>query len=328
MKHEAWRNMDLWSTTLDELVARDKQRWMNLQQHMRELLGFAVTGEQIIRLTIVFRVKSLGKQHFVLPQAYTTHDGGSYSYRETCVWFFPLCIVRSMLDLRTPFPLIESVISRCNEAHGVAFTLDEVTQPTPIQSSLWLLDLAGKASLVPPAAALSGLLTPDSDELLLAEVSKQGKASTNATQVVRWASEAVIRATHSTCLGYSVYHELFRLSVERLGMESKRSLPTPPPPPMNNNNNNSNTSGHTTTSSSSMVSPRTRLCLCGKPYDSWRLLGGYNPTGEFLNRASAFLCESCFRTVVAQRILNFETANVKEGEDWVCLQSDLWMRAC
>lgn len=35
MKHEAWRNPELWGATLDELIARDKQRWMNLQVNER-----------------------------------------------------------------------------------------------------------------------------------------------------------------------------------------------------------------------------------------------------------------------------------------------------
>lgn len=59
-KHEAWRNPELWSATLDDLVARDKQRWMALTAPLTHVMGRDVSSEQLIKLMIFFRLRALG----------------------------------------------------------------------------------------------------------------------------------------------------------------------------------------------------------------------------------------------------------------------------
>ena len=59
--HEAWRNFELWRTTLDELIARDQIRWLNLQSALQEVFGFDLSNDQIIKLMMSFRLKSIGR---------------------------------------------------------------------------------------------------------------------------------------------------------------------------------------------------------------------------------------------------------------------------
>lgn len=53
------------------------------------------------------------------------------------------CVVRAMLELRTPSETIDSLVSRCRDAHAVEFSCEDVSQSLDPSASLWVLDLAG-----------------------------------------------------------------------------------------------------------------------------------------------------------------------------------------
>jgi hypothetical protein len=78
-----------------------------------------------------------------------------------------------MLELRTPFELIESVIARSHDAHGGDISPEEVCEPIAAPSALWLLDLAARAAVLPPSP--NALLTPDPEDM--AEAVRSGKMS-------------------------------------------------------------------------------------------------------------------------------------------------------
>jgi hypothetical protein len=56
-------------------------------------------------------------------------------------------------------------------------------------------------------------------------------------------------------------------------------------------------------------------CLCSRPYDAWRTVGGYAPELANVHNTPTFLCEGCFRLALTSRALNLETTAVHEGEE-------------
>lgn len=282
--HEAWQNVDFFNTVLDECVARDKQHWMHLHGPLQEILCFEVHNEEIIALLLSFRLKA---------------------------------IAHAILQLRAPLHLIEGVLAHCRRAHGATFSLDDLYEPLQTPFMLWLLDVAARAWHLPSLAASanpnpnpssSSSSSPydndanddDSAAAMLDNLRRRASlssiptsagitAKSSVNNVLRWATEMTVRATHWASLGFSIHHEVFRFVVDRIvanpqTMDLLTQLVLP-----------------TTTPSVG----RSSSCLCSRPYKPWRLLGGYGDELQNVRRyVPAFLCEGCFRCVVHHQRLD------------------------